>query len=200
MKAKLLSTGTGDTIETTGVERFIHQKPIDVKPEEGSLSESNDKLKVEKNSSTWKWVCGIAMVAVLAGVFTAMTGCGGNGNNHDEERFIDHENTVYDTQTNLSWAKTGVPHVDWYEAGSYCNDEEMRLPSYIELESLYDPNITDNDEYHLTPLITINTARVWASDRIDSRAGIFNFMYGYRDTSTVDMERYISALCVRHGN
>ena len=106
--------------------------------------------------------------------------------NAKESRFIAHKNgTVLDTKTNLMWAaKDNGKDIDWKNAKSYCENyhgggyTDWRMPTEDELAELYDHSIIGNNDYHLTPLITLTASCLWASETRRNAAAYFHFRFG----------------------
>jgi len=103
-------------------------------------------------------------------------------------RFIAHKNgTVFDAKMNLTWAaKDNGSDINWENAQSYCENyrgggyTNWRMPTQDELKGLFDSSIIGNDDYHLTPLITLTASCLWASETRRNAAAYFNFRYGTR--------------------
>lgn len=112
------------------------------------------------------------------------------------------DGTVLDTEHGLMWSSIDFRrNVDWQSAESFCRSfsvggyDDWRLPSFSELQTLYDARKTDKDGYHTTDLIRIS-GYVWTSDfqilmnsvpnnpsAFDDRqlAGYMDFKTGKRD-------------------
>ena len=103
-------------------------------------------------------------------------------------RFIAHKNvTVLDTKTNLMWAaKDNGKDINWEDAQSYCENyrgggyTDWRMPTQDELAGLFDSSIIGNDDYHLTPLITLTGSCLWALETRRNAGAYFHFRYGTR--------------------
>ena len=102
------------------------------------------------------------------------------------DRFVDHaDGTVSDTRTGLMWAEkdNGSP-INWHDAVSYCKNfsggghTDWRMPTLVELESLYDPKYKNKGGYHVTKLINTTASSCWASETRGNQAARFNFTYG----------------------
>jgi len=101
------------------------------------------------------------------------------------ERFHAGKGTVTDTKTGLMWAAkdNGLP-LHWKDARAYCKNytggdyTDWRMPTLDELASLYDPEVTNKNGYHLTVLIETTAQSIWSSERRGFDAGRFNFTYG----------------------
>ena len=103
------------------------------------------------------------------------------------DRFVDNgDGTVTDTKTGLMWAaKDNGEHINWTDAGSYCQSysggghTDWRMPTLVELTSLYDPGIKNERGYHIPKLISTAAESCWASEtRGEGIAARFNFTYG----------------------
>ena len=93
-----------------------------------------------------------------------------------DSRFIAYDNgTVLDTKTNLIWAAAdNGATLNWLAAKTYCEGyrgggyKDWRLPTQDELAGLYDvaavSKISDGRTAHLTKLIRLTTAILWASE------------------------------------
>jgi len=99
-------------------------------------------------------------------------------------RFIAYnDGTILDTQTNLLWAsRDNGKDINWTDAKFYCENyngggyKDWRMPTKDELQSLYDRMIFGNNHYHITKLITLTGAFLWASDVKNSRAAYVSFI------------------------
>jgi uncharacterized protein DUF1566 len=102
------------------------------------------------------------------------------------DRFVNHgDGTVTDTKTCLMWAaKDNGSLINWQNAFSYCKNysggghTDWRMPTLVELASLYDPKDKNKGGYHVTILIDITASSCWASDTRGHKAARFNFTYG----------------------
>ena len=98
--------------------------------------------------------------------------------------------TVVDRRTGKMWAvEDSEKTFNWYEAKQYCEKytgggyNDWRMPTIVELESLYNPRIsysTDSiyiSEYYvsITPLIILNRPVVWSSNKKASSASCYYF-------------------------
>jgi hypothetical protein len=104
-------------------------------------------------------------------------------------RFIAYENgTVLDTKTNLMWAAENGDYANWKDAKSYCENyrrggyTDWRMPTYDELEGLYDKNKPRLPACHYkyyirvaTELIDITCFGIWASETRGSDAAFIDF-------------------------
>ena len=99
-------------------------------------------------------------------------------------RFIAYnDGTILDTQTNLLWAaRDNGKDINWTDAKFYCENyngggyKDWRMPTRDELQGLYDRMIFGNNNYHITKLITLTGAFLWASDVKGSRAAYVSFI------------------------
>ena len=99
-------------------------------------------------------------------------------------RFIAYnDGTILDTQTNLLWAsRDNGKDINWTDAKFYCENyngggyKDWRMPTNDELQSLYDRMTFGNNHYHITKLITLTGAFLWASDVKNSRAAYVSFI------------------------
>lgn len=107
-------------------------------------------------------------------------------------RFVAYnDGTVLDTRTNLMWAaKDNGSSANWRNAKNYCENyrgggyTDWRLPTQHELAGLYDQSIRGNNGYHLTTLITLTGAFIWAADFvryhiISDESAYFHFGAGF---------------------
>lgn len=102
------------------------------------------------------------------------------------DRFVNHgDGTVTDTKTGLMWAaKDNGSLINWQNALSYCKNfsggdhTDWRMPTLVELASLYDPKDKNKGGYHLTILIDTTASSCWASETRGYKAARFNFTYG----------------------
>ena len=102
------------------------------------------------------------------------------------DRFVNNgDGTVTDTKTGLMWAaKDNGDLINWTDARSYCQNysggghTDWRMPSLVELTSLYDPEIQNKGGYHIPELIDITAESCWASETRGEAAARFNFTYG----------------------
>ena len=101
-------------------------------------------------------------------------------------RFTNHSNgTVTDTKTGLMWATkdNGVP-INWPDALSYCQNyssgghTDWRMPTLVELKSLYDTGAKNMRGYHVIKPIETSAQSLWASETRGFEAARFNFTYG----------------------
>ena len=99
-------------------------------------------------------------------------------------RFIAYDNgTVLDTKTNLMWAaEDNGKGDDWTDARVYCENyrgggyTDWRMPTIDELARLHDENksyITDCGKVHITGLIRLSCAWVWATGGNTSLSAMF---------------------------
>lgn len=103
------------------------------------------------------------------------------------DRFVDNgDGTITDTKTGLMWAtKDNGASINWRDACSYCENfnlggySDWRMPTLAELVSLYDPEVTNNQGYHLTKHIDTSAETCWSSDTRGYEAARFNFTYGH---------------------
>ena len=102
------------------------------------------------------------------------------------DRFVNNgDGTVADTKTGLMWsAKDNGSPINWPDALSYCQNfsggghTDWRMPTLIELTSLYNSKDKNKHGYHVTKLIDISAASCWAFETVDYKAARFNFTYG----------------------
>jgi hypothetical protein len=102
------------------------------------------------------------------------------------DRFIDNgDGTVTDTKTGLVWAaKDNGEIINWAEAHSYCQGynggghKDWRMPTLVELKTLYDPEIENTGGYHIPSAIDTTAESCWASDTRGDIAARFNFTHG----------------------
>lgn len=133
------------------------------------------------------------------------------------ERFINNrDETVADTLTGLMWAaRDNGTDISWDDAEEYCENytgggySDWRMPTVVELMSLYDENNScparcePAYSVHITPLIELSCSRVWASERIDSSgARSLSFTSGIASTgheywSSRSFSKWHRALAVR---
>ena len=103
-----------------------------------------------------------------------------------KERFVNHgDGTITDTKTGLMWAaKDNGRLINWRAARSYSDNykggghTDWRMPTLIELASLYNSKDKNKHGYHVTKLIDISAASCWAFETVDYKAARFNFTYG----------------------
>ena len=102
------------------------------------------------------------------------------------DRFVNNgDGTVTDAKTGLMWAAkdNGIP-INWPDALSYCLNysggsyTDWRMPTLVELASLYDPGVKNKRGYHVTKLIETSAQSLWASETRGFDAARFNFTYG----------------------
>lgn len=99
-------------------------------------------------------------------------------------RFVAYnDGTTLDTQTNLLWAaRDNGKDINWTDAKFYCENynggghKDWRMPTRDELQGLYDRMIFGNNHYHITKLITLTGAFLWASDVKYSRVAYVSFI------------------------
>ena len=99
-------------------------------------------------------------------------------------RFVAYnDGTILDTQTNLLWAaRDNGKDINWTDAKFYCENynggghKDWRMPTKDELQGLYDRMIFGNNHYHITKLITLTGAFLWASDVKYSRVAYVSFI------------------------
>ncbi|MGV7221616.1 MAG: DUF1566 domain-containing protein [Nitrospinales bacterium] len=116
----------------------------------------------------------------------------------ESERFIDNgDGTVTDSQTQLMWTLQDSwqyenQWLSWDEAESYIDrlntisfakTQDWRLPSRLEIASLFDPEKIIKDKYgkdvHLDPIFPEGPqAKNWTSDYSGNDAFIFDFSTG----------------------
>ncbi len=124
-------------------------------------------------------------------------------------RFIAYDNgTVLDTRTNLMWAADdNGSNIIWNEAKSYCENfrggghTDWRMPTQNELAGLYDAAKTYKSDcgsdVHITALIHLTCAAVWASETQGSdAAAAFRFRDGERGWGPQSGMRGLRALPV----
>ena len=99
------------------------------------------------------------------------------------------DGTVLDTRANLMWAEEdNGSNINWQDAKSYCENyrvggyTDWRMPTQGELAGLYDKAKTYKSDrgydVHLTELIRLTCAWVWASETHRSVAANFSFNGG----------------------
>lgn len=129
------------------------------------------------------------------------------------DRFVNNNNgTVTDTQTGLMWAaKDNGSSNNWKDAKSYCENyrgggyTDWRMPTRDELAGLYDEKKTYKTDCggtaHLTELIRLTCAGVWASETHDLDVAFFDFLNGHKYWCDQNYENIHirSALPVRSG-
>ena len=101
-------------------------------------------------------------------------------------RFVNNgDGTVTDTVTGLMWAaKDNGGLINWHNASIYSQRFEAggyndwRLPTLIELASLFEPIAKNKHGYHVDQMINITAASCWAADTSNGEAARFNFTYG----------------------
>ena len=130
---------------------------------------------------------GFFMALVTAALFFAMGGglCSG-GEATGDGRFVAREKgVVEDRQESLMWAATdNGKDIDWYRAKEYCRSyrgggySDWRMPTGVELQSLYDAAGKNRHGYHVTELIGISNIWVWTSETSGSQAANFDFTFG----------------------
>jgi len=125
--------------------------------------------------------------------------------------FIAYDNgTVLDTRTNLLWAaEDNGSNTTFPNAKSYCESyrggghTDWRMPMQDELAGLYDEIKTYDSEcgdVHLTKLIHLTCAAVWAWETSGSNAAAFRFRDGQRGWAPQSGSRGLRALPVCGGN
>jgi hypothetical protein len=101
-----------------------------------------------------------------------------------DERFIAYANgTVLDTKTNLMWAgaSSGSSLSEYSDAEDYCERysgggyKDWRMPTIDELNSLYNENLSNDQGYHVTKLISVGGNYVWGMQNSWGGTGVFNF-------------------------
>ncbi|MDM8516908.1 DUF1566 domain-containing protein [Desulfobacterales bacterium HSG16] len=111
-----------------------------------------------------------------------------------KKRFIvNNDNTVLDTRTGLMWAaEDNGTDIGWADAKKYCENykgggySNWRMPNIKELEGIdignldgYMPDCSAGEwSVYITNSIILTCCCLWASDTLNSSAGIFNFNYG----------------------
>jgi hypothetical protein len=102
------------------------------------------------------------------------------------ERFVDNGNgTITDTKAGLMWAAADntIP-ISWPNSVEYCKNLQIggytdwRMPTLVELKSIYNPNKKNGNGYHTTNLIFTTASSCWASDTEGYNAARFNFTHG----------------------
>ena len=133
------------------------------------------------------------------------------GETDRDGRFIAYSNgTVLDTRTNLMWAaKDNGSIINWANAKSYCENyrgggySDWRMPAQDELAGLYDGSINGKHGYHLTNLIDITRAPLWASETrnalLFSEHANFTFHNGLRHWFPQYYDNNTGVLPVRSG-
>ncbi|MGA9110096.1 MAG: OmpA family protein [Smithella sp.] len=131
----------------------------------------------------------IIVVVILMGAFIALKpSMAANkarlANKASGGRFVAYnDGTTLDTQTNLLWAaRDNGKDINWTDAKFYCENynggghKDWRMPTRDELQGLYDRMIFGNNHYHITKLITLTGAFLWASDVKYSRVAYVSFI------------------------
>jgi hypothetical protein len=124
------------------------------------------------------------------------------------DRFVNNGNgTITDTKTGLMWAaKDNGNPISWNDARSYCQNysggghTDWRMPTLVELESLYDPEIKNKYGYHIPKLIDTTAESCWAEETRGYEAARFNFTYGQEYWLRQSYLGPSRALPVRDGN
>jgi hypothetical protein len=101
-------------------------------------------------------------------------------------RFIEYENeTVLDTKTKLVWAdRDSLWGLTEDQAKTYCEKyqsgghTDWRMPTVDELEMIFDRKKRNAYGYHVTELITISSAVVWAKEGWWGGISAFDFSSG----------------------
>jgi hypothetical protein len=131
----------------------------------------------------------LIVVVILTGAFIIVN-CAPTGETGKDGHFIAYENgTVLDTKTNLMWAaKDNGSDIKWEEISSYCKNyrgggyTDWRIPTQDELSGLYDEStgyrFEGGQNVHLTKLIILTSAWLWASETRDGLAAGLNFSIG----------------------
>jgi outer membrane protein OmpA-like peptidoglycan-associated protein len=127
----------------------------------------------------------IVIAVILIGTFIAVKSS--SAEEASDGRFIAYDDgTVLDTETNLLWAAAdNGTNINWEDAKSYCENyrggdyKEWRMPTKDELKKLHNRVILGNNGYHLTKLITLSGAFLWASEMKDSQASVYSFGHNY---------------------
>ena len=96
--------------------------------------------------------------ALTSGIPNTISSSKGIGEITRDGRFIAYNNgTVLDTKTRLMWvAQTGDEYSDYLAAEYYCENyrgcgyTDWRMPTLKELETLYDPEVTNQHGFHVT--------------------------------------------------
>ena len=102
------------------------------------------------------------------------------------ERFIDNgDGTISDTQTGLMWAgKDNGKPINWKDSWQYCKNyrgggyADWRMPTLLEIQTLYDPTISGQGKYPTIKLIKTSAQSLWAAETRGFEAARFNFTYG----------------------
>ena len=100
--------------------------------------------------------------------------------------FVDNgDGTVTDTKTGLMWAvKDNGGLINWSIAHSYCQSynggghTDWRVPTQGELQSLYDPDIQNKNDYHVHKLIETTAESSWAMETRCYGAARLNYTFG----------------------
>jgi len=102
------------------------------------------------------------------------------------KRFVDNsDGTITDNKTGLMWVAkdNGVP-INWPDAIKYCKNlriggySDWRMPTLVELTSLFDRKRKNKKGYHTIELISTTAQSCWAAETRGVMAGRFNFTYG----------------------
>jgi hypothetical protein len=163
-------------------------------------------IKEEKQTNMKRLLIGLLVLGMTVTAGFAFAGEIGR-----DGRFIAYDNgTVLDTNTNLMWAaKDNGSRINWRNAKSYCENyrgggyTDWRMPTLDELAGLYDVAKTYSSDrgldVHLTELIRLTSAPVWASETRGSDAAYFDFFAGGGGWITQLGTSHYRALPVRSG-
>lgn len=135
----------------------------------------------------------ILLVGTLFIFSVAIIAVAGNNETRQTERFQDNgDGTVTDTSSGLMWAKYdsgGDNAMPWEEGERFCTNlslggyTDWRLPSIVELETLYDRNyswtpkcwVGREGKIHINPIFRLTCSYYWSSTK-----SYFSFDSGLR--------------------
>ncbi len=131
-------------------------------------------------------------------------------------RFVAYsKGIVIDTQTGLMWAaRDNGSNITWSEAKKYCENymvagyTDWRMPTLEELKGLYEHVDTDLNllkrgvvrNYNINKFFSITCCCTWSSEKRDSKAVYFDFVFGEQHWGRQSRSGTRRALPVRSGN
>ncbi|HET6462035.1 MAG TPA: DUF1566 domain-containing protein [Syntrophales bacterium] len=130
------------------------------------------------------------VAAVIVILLYAISNYALAGETGRDGRFIAYDDgTILDTSSKLMWAaKDNGKNINWHDAKRYCENyrgggyKDWRMPTGDELASLYNEGkyYMSACAYgvHLTTLIGLSCAWIWASETRGSDAANFDFYTG----------------------